>query len=343
MNSNKSQIFFGVALSTFFVLSVMVLSPFLITLSLAIIASIILHPLYNRITKICWGNKSVGSLVTIFLFYILIFVPVSFVSFQIFKEAKGLYSSIDTPNASDIVSVNNVINNSLSQIIPNSDIHVEKYIGEFSSWILSNLGKFFTGTFDIIIKILLVTISLFFLLKDSEKFRKNIKDLIPISAKAYDHLTESIELAVKSVVFGSIVVAIIQGIVSGIGLALFGIPNATLLGTLAIVASLIPGIGTGIVFIPIIIYSLFYGTVFNTICLLLWAAVVVNIIDTLLRPVIMHKSVGVHPLFILFAVIGGISFIGPAGFIIGPLILSLLLTLVRAYKMKDVLVEEENK
>ena len=332
--NNKSKIFFGVSLTTLFVLSVLVLSPFLITLSLAIIATIILHPIYRRITKICFGNKAIGSIITIFLFYVIIFIPVSLISFQLFKEAQGLYSSIDSPNASDIVGINNFINNNLSQIIPNSDIRIEKYVGQFSSWVISNLGNFFAGTFDIFLKILLITISLFFLLKDSEKFKKNIKDLSPISDEAYEHLISSIETAVKSVVFGSIIIAIVQGVVSGVGIALFGIPNATLLGTIAIVASFIPGVGTGIVFIPVILYSFFYGTMFNTIGLLLWALIVVNIIDNLLRPIIMHKSVGVHPLFILFSVLGGISFIGPAGFIIGPLILSLLLALVTAYKMK---------
>jgi predicted PurR-regulated permease PerM len=342
MNSNKSQIFFGVSLTVLFVLSILVLSPFLITLTLAIIASVALNPVYKRITKLSFGNKSIGSIVTILLFYIIIFIPVYFVSAQLIKEAKNMYVSLDTPNASDVVSINNLINDNLKTIIPNSDVHIEKYVGGFSSWVLSNLGSFFTVTFDIFLKILLATIALFFLLKDSEKFRKNIKDLIPISSDTYDNLLASIETAIKSVVFGSIVIAIIQGIVSGIGIAIFGIPNATLLGTIAIIAAFIPGIGTGLVFIPIILYSFFYGTIFNTIGLLLWALIVVNIIDNLLRPAIMHKSVGIHPLFILFSVLGGISFIGPAGFILGPLILSLFVALVRAYKMKDISVSDKN-
>ena len=340
--NNKLQLFFGVALSLLFILSVLVLSSFIITLLLSIVTSIILYPIYKRITKICWGNKSVGSTITVFLFCVLIFIPVSMVSFQLFKEAQDLYVSLDTQNTSNVTNVNNLINDSLKPIIPNSDVRIEKYVGNFSSWLVSKLGGLFAGTFDIFLKFLLAVIALFFLLRDGDKFKNNIKDLIPISSVALDHLVESIEVAVKSVVFGSIVIAILQGVVSGIGLSIFGIPNATLLGTIAIIASFIPGIGTGIVFIPVIIYSFFYGTIFNTICLLLWALIVVNIIDGLLRPMIMHKSIGVHPLFILFSVLGGISFIGPSGFILGPLILSLLLALMRAYKMKDVVVSEQN-
>jgi predicted PurR-regulated permease PerM len=336
MDNKKSQIFFGVAISIFFVLSTFILSPFLITLALALIGSIILNPICKKITKISFGNKSVGAVITILLFYIIIFIPVSLVSFQLFKEAQGVYTSLDTPNAPNVTVINRMINNNLSSIVPNSDVRIEKYIGGFSSWIVANLGNFFTGTFDIFLKILLATIALFFLLKDAEKFKKNIKDLSPISDEAYEYLTKSIETAVKSVVFGSIIIAVVQGVVSGIGMSIFGIPNATLWGTISIIAAFIPGIGTGIVFVPIIIYAFFYGTLFQAIGLLLWALIIVNVIDNLLRPLIMHKSVGIHPLFILFSVLGGISFIGPTGFIIGPLVLSVLFALIRIYKMKEI-------
>lgn len=268
----------------------------------------------------------------------MIFVPIFFISLQLFNESKDLYGSLETPDASDVVAINQSINNTLSQFIPNADVRVDKYVGQFSAWIISNLGNFFTSTFDLFLKILLVTISLFFLLKDSDKFKKNLRDLIPVSEDIYNNLINSIEISVKSVVFGSIIIAVVQGFVSGVGMAIFGIPNSTLLGVLSIIASFVPGVGTGIVFIPVLIYSFFYGTLFNTIGLLAWALVVVGVIDNLLRPVIMHKSVGVHPLFVLFSVLGGISFIGPSGFILGPLVLSLLLALVRAYKTKDVSV-----
>ncbi len=336
MNNFKPQIFFGVSISVLFILSLLILSPFLITLCMALIVSIILNPVCKRIAKVTFGNKSIASIITILLFYVIIFIPVSLISFQLFKEAQEVYTSLDTPSAANVTAINQVINDNLKSIIPNSDVRIEKYIGGFSSWIISNLGNFFTGTFDMFLKILLATIALFFLLKDGEKFKKNIKDLSPISDDAYDYLVKSIETAVKTVVFGSVIIAVVQGVVSGIGMSIFGIPNATLWGTISIIAAFIPGIGTGIVFVPIIIYAFFYGTMFQAIGLLLWALIIVNIIDNLLRPLIMHKSVGIHPLFILFSVLGGISFIGPSGFIIGPLVLSLFFALIRVYKMKEI-------
>ena len=347
MNNNKSQIFFGVALAIVFVLSVLVLSPFLITLSLAVILSMLLYPVHKKITKFFWKSSPVGAIVTIILFYAIILVPISLISFQIFVEAQGVYSSysLSTANTSSILSLNESINHNLKSIIPESfnaniDVHVEKYIGDSSSWLVANLGNFFTGTFEIFLKILIITISLFFLLKDGEKFKENIKDLSPISDEAYDYLAKNLKSSINFVVFGSLIIASIQGVVSGIGFAIFGIPNATLWGTVAALASFIPGFGTGAVFIPIIIYTFLYGSMFQTIGLLLWAMIFVNAIDNLLRPVVMQKSINIHPLFILFSVLGGISFIGPAGFILGPIILSLLFAMVRVYKMKEISISK---
>lgn len=350
MNNNKSQIFFGVALAIIFVLSVLVLSPFLITLSLAVIISILLYPLYNRITKFFWKIKSIGAIVTIVLFYAIILIPVSILSFQIFSEAQGVYNSYtssDTTNMPSLLGLNESINNNLravvpESIVPNIDIHLEKYVGDSSSWLVSNLGALFSGTFDVFLKILIITISLFFLLKDSDKFQSNLRELSPISNDAYDYLAKTIKSSIHFVVFGSLIIAAIQGFVSGIGFLIFGVPNATLWGTVAALASFIPGFGTGAVFIPIIIYAFLYGSMFQAIGLLLWAMIFVNAIDNLLRPVVLQKSINIHPLFVLFSVLGGISFIGPAGFILGPLILSLLFAMIKVYKMKETPISKES-
>jgi len=348
--NNKSQIFFGVALVIMFVLSVMILSPFLITLSLAVVISILLHPLHKRISKFFWKSNSVGAIVTIILFYAIILVPVSLISFQIFLEAQGVYSSYASTNTigvSSISSIDDSLNYNLRKIVPESimpnvDIRLEKYIGGSTSWIASNLGNFFSGTFDVFLKILIITISMFFLLKDGEKFQKDIKDLIPVSSDAYDYLAKTIKSSIHFVVFGSLIIAAVQGVVSAIGFLIFDIPNATLWGTVAALASFIPGFGTGAVFIPIIIYAFLYGSMYQAIGILLWAMIFVNAIDNLLRPVVLQKSINIHPLFVLFSVLGGISFIGPAGLILGPLVLSLLFAMVKVYKMKEISISKES-
>lgn len=334
--NNKPQIFFMVALTIVFVLSILVLSPFIITIVLAIVAAILLNPVYKRLTKLCWKNKTLGSILTVLLFYIVILLPISLISFQLFKEVQTVYTTFSMSDAPTLSSLNQSLNKLIQPINPSANIHLENYIGAVSSWFISHIGAIFSVTFDFFLKVLLATIAMFFLLRDGDKFKTIIKDLNPISSEAHDYLVSSIRTSVNSVVLGSIVIALIQGIVAGIGMAIFGIPNATLWGTATVIASFIPGIGTGLILGPAILYSLFFNSMFQTIGLLLWALIIVNAIDNFLRPAIMHKTINMHPLFILFSILGGISFIGPSGFILGPLILSLLFAMIRVYKLKEI-------
>ena len=343
MNNNKSQIFFGVALAIVFALSVFVLSPFLITLSLAVIISVLIHPIYKVVKRLLFKNGTAAALVTILLFYALILAPISLLSFQLFKEAQSSYSSLGINNASNVYNFNQIINENLKPIIPNVDIHLETYITNIYSWVISNLGGLFSGTFDIFLKILIITITMFFLLKDSEDIKKNMEDLVPISSKAYEYLVKNIKTTINSVIFGSIVIAVIQGVISGIGFYIFGIPNATLWGTVAVAAAFVPGLGTGALFIPMMIYAFLYEGMFQVIGLLLWAMVFINLIESFLRPTIIHKTVKIHPIFILFSILGGISLFGLAGSVLGPLILSLLFAMIRVYKAKEIPIDKEGK
>ena len=340
MNNNKSQIFFGVALLIVFILAVMVMLPFLTTLALAVILSVLLNPVFKRITKFFFKSKSLGSLITILLALVLIFVPLTFLSFQLFGEVQNAYNSLGISGTSSILNLNHSINDSLKSIIPTVDVHIEQYIGNLYSWLISNLGSLFSGTFDIFLKFLIVAVSLFFLLKDGESIHKNVKDIIPMSGEAYDYLVKSVKTTINSVVFGSILVALIQGVVSGIGFAIFGIPNATLWGVVATAAAFVPGFGTGALFVPMMIYVYLYGSLFQVFGLLLWAMIFINFIESFLRPMIIHKSVNIHPLFILFSILGGISLFGPVGSVLGPLILGLLFAMIRVYKMKEISIEK---
>ncbi len=340
--NNKSQIFFGVALAIVFVLSVLVLSPFLTTLALAAIIAVLLNPVYKSVSRFFFKNKTIGALMTILIAGILIFVPVYFLSAQLFTEAQNSYNSLGISSATNILSLNHSINTSLKTIIPNVDVHLETYLGDLYSWVIANLGAFFSGTFDVFLKTLIVLISLFFLLKDGEAIHKSIRDMIPISGESYDYLVKSTKTIINSVVFGSIFVAVLQGVISGIGFSIFGIPNSVLWGTVATAAAFVPGFGTGALFIPMMIYAFVYGSIFQVIGLLLWAMIFINAIETFVRPMIIHKSVNIHPIFILFSILGGISLFGPVGSVLGPLILGLLFAMIRVYKMKEISIAKDN-
>ena len=116
-----------------------------------------------------------------------------------------------------------------------------------------------------------------------------------------------------------------------LGLAIFAVPSPALWGMVAVVASLIPAIGAGVIILPAAIYLFIASGPIFGLGILLWGALIVGLIDNLLRPKLIERGIHIHPLLILFSVLGGIGFFGVTGFLLGPLILSLLFALLDIY------------
>jgi predicted PurR-regulated permease PerM len=140
------------------------------------------------------------------------------------------------------------------------------------------------------------------------------------------------EQAVYSIFAGSIIVALVQGILTGIGFTIFGVPNPALWGSIASVAALIPGVGTALVVVPGILYLFFTGSTGYAIGLLVWGILAVSLIDNFLGPILVNRGVKIHPFLILLSVLGGLIFFGPVGFLLGPIILAFLFALLDIYR-----------
>jgi predicted PurR-regulated permease PerM len=125
----------------------------------------------------------------------------------------------------------------------------------------------------------------------------------------------------------------IQGILVGFGFYLFDVPSPAIWGFVAAISSIIPTIGTSMVTIPGVLFLLFTGHPLPALGLLIWAITAVGLIDNFLAPIIIKSGVNIHPFLILMSVLGGIAVFGPLGFIIGPVLLSLLFTLFDLYPM----------
>jgi predicted PurR-regulated permease PerM len=127
------------------------------------------------------------------------------------------------------------------------------------------------------------------------------------------------------------VIALLQGVIAGVGFFLFGLPNPALWGSTAAISALIPGVGTSLVLIPAVIYVMIFGSPVQGIGLLLWSLLAVGLVDNLLGPRLMRKGAKIPQFAIFIAVMGGLAVFGPLGFVIGPLVFSLLFTLLDIY------------
>lgn len=172
----------------------------------------------------------------------------------------------------------------------------------------------------------------YYLLKEAQIWIQNIKNYLPYSEKMKDAILEKMKRVTKALIYGTILTAIIQGFLGGIGFAIFNIPSPVLWGFVMAFTSVIPILGTAIVWLPAGIIQLFQGDYFSGFGIILFGALIVGTIDNVIKPKLIGKRADIHPAIVLIGIIGGLNFLGFIGLIIGPLILAVAFELVKIRK-----------
>ncbi len=334
MNNKYQTIFLGTILIATIVLCFLIFMPYLVPISLAAVSAVLLYPVYQKILKYI-KSESVSATLTIILLVLVMAGPVYFLGNQIITEAQAVYTKVAGGSDIAVDTISKQVEVRIQRYYPGFTLNVQGYLGMLTGWIVNQLGGIFSGTVDLVLKSILGLIALFYFLKDGLYFRQKLLDLSPLSDDTDLLLINSIKSAAHSILNGSVLVALIQGLFTGLGFFIFGVPNFVLWGTVAAFAALIPTLGTGVIAAPAILYLFFYGNPGMWIGQLVWSAVFVGLIDNLLSPILINKGMRVHPLFILFSILGGVQMFGPEGFLIGPLVLSILFALLRITRLKQ--------
>jgi len=315
------------------VLTTLMFLPYLITLAVATTFAVVLQPVYRAFMRLTKDRESIAALLTIFVTAIVILAPLSLIGTQVAWEATDLYNRLNEQQEDISETFISTIESYIEQYIPQANIDLDPYIGQSLRWFAQLFGTIFANTLQLLLHIFLGVIAFYYLLKDGHTFAKTVTGLSPLADSHDRQIFSRLSLAINSIIKGSLLIALIQGVVTGIGFAIFGVPSATLWGSLAAIGALVPGIGTSIVIAPAVIYLFAIGNTGAAVGLIVWGAFAVGMIDNFLGPYLVGRGVRIHPLFILFAVIGGLEFFGPVGFILGPLLLSLLYALLDIYRI----------
>lgn len=325
----EKYFFFGILLATL-IFTFLIFRPFWIVLVLGVSFAIVLHPIYE------WLEKKrlpqwLSSLITIFIFIIVLCGPILSIGTVVFKQSQSLYHMVtDNGNAKpflDSIEVN------VNKILPDGmSFDINQKATEFVSYISNNIASIFTATASAFFSFILILLIIFYCLKDGKEWRQALIILSPLGDADDEKIISRLAQAVNGVIKGSLFIAFVQGTLMGLGLWMFGVPNAALWGVLAAITSLIPTLGTSLVSIPAIAFLFATGETTAAIGLLIWAFVMVGMIDNFLGPLVVSKKIKISSLLILFSVLGGISLLGPVGVLVGPLTISLLYTLISIYR-----------
>lgn len=328
----QTAFFFALLLGVL-VLAFFLFLPYLTTLAVAATFAVVTYPLHKRLVSLLRNREGLAALFTVLLTILLVLIPLSLIGTQVVLESQHLYERIVENRESLTKSFTGFLEGTIKQYMPQMSFDLSRYAGQGLSWLAGKIGPLFAGTAQTVLHLFLGIIAFYYFLKDGPKFLQSLVALSPLPDAEDEDILRRLGTAINSIIRGSLIIAVIQGVMTGIGLAIFGVPSPTLWGSLAAIGALVPGVGTAIVLAPAIFFLFVTGKTLAALGLLLWGIVAVGFIDNFLGPVLVGRGVKIHPLFILFSVIGGLGFFGPVGFLLGPLVLSLLYALTDIYRV----------
>jgi predicted PurR-regulated permease PerM len=312
-----------------------IIEPFILVLLVAGVTAIIVSPLETRLRKLV-KNKHVSAAILSLAVFALAFVPLLITLFLMVSQASELVQAgiEDTAWLDQLNPATSPLIQALPEIIQQEIVAIDvAEIGKsVGTWVFENLGDVFASTTALVLNAFIYFICLYYLLVDRDRAYNEALALSPLDDKIDAKLLKRIVNTVRSVVFGVLVLAVIQGIFAGIGMTIFGVPGSLLWGALTVVAAMVPMVGTALVLVPAILFLFFSGSTGAAIGLTIWGIVFVGLSDNFIGPYLIGGATKMHNFLVLISVLGGLHAFGSVGGLAGPIILAALLALLELYK-----------
>ena len=336
MKNPLSRPFLIVLVIAVFAACILVFRPFLIEIIMAAVLVSILYTPYEKLKKFFGGRGIPAGLIMCLLSLILIILPLGELIVYAAKNAPGAYN--DTLNFLDQnrAVIHSQFLDKLGFLGVNTGSirgFVVDIAGRFSSFIVNSAATIFAETSGFIFSLLTTIFSMFFFFLDGENMMKRLKIWSPLPDKYNDLLFAKFRAISYSAIVSSFVVVIAQGLVGAAGYAAVGLPPF-IPGVLITICSLIPIVGSMVIYVPTGIYLLVTGSLWQGAFILLWGFLVIGTIDNILRVILLKGKAQINPIFIFLAIMGGVPLFGFWGIVLGPLVVSLAVTVMHIYELE---------
>lgn len=310
---------------------VWLLSPYLLAVGMAAVLAVLFYPTFAGLRRRL-KLPSLAAALTTLLISLIVVAPLIVIGTLLLNEATALLSGSDQSSIERIMTVALPLQEKINAYVPgNYNVDLEQAFYEAVNWMTRNVAGVFASTANFILLLFVGIMALYYFLKDGSAFVKTVMQLSPLEDRYDQIVLEKLRRTISSVVKGTLIIALLQGLLAGVGFTLFGLSNPVLWGSVAAIGALVPSLGTGIVLAPAVVYLFAIGHIGAAVGLAVWGFLVIGLIDNVSRPFLVGRGVDIHPLLILLSVLGGISALGPSGILFGPIITSLFLVLCDIY------------
>lgn len=333
-----SKFFFILILAGVTLAFLTILRPYASAVLWAAILAVIFYKTKEWIRRRATGNRNgLASLLTLLLICLIVFTPLAVILSSLVNEFNVVYRNLQEDNTSMSVVFADVIRHLPSwgqQLLADYDLDDVGEIQRKLSAAVMQGSQFLAGsalaisknTFSLAVGFGVMLYLLFFLLKDGSHLVALIMRAIPLENRVKYRLIARFAAVARATVKGTVVVAVIQGFLGGVAFWFLGIQGSLLWGALMAFFSLVPAVGTALVWVPAAIYLFAVGALWKAIALVVWFVVVVGLVDNILRPILVGKDIKMPDYLILIATLGGLTVYGINGFVTGPLIAALFVT-----------------
>lgn len=352
LNYGHYFLFFLLFLSLF--TSYKLIRPYLNPIILAGILTIVLRPIYEKLLRWTRGRKNITAFLACALLTLVVVIPLLFLLFTLIQQGVQSFNAIynwvaqekyrailQHPLLDDLVAAVQEYLPSVQKLFPDfelTNLQLDKVLLQLSSttgkYLLNQGGMLVSNLSAIAMQFFLMLFVLFFFLRDQDVMFKAILHLSPLSNTQERQILSKIEAVAKSVFLGTFVTGIAQGFAGGLAFSIAHLPGL-FWGTVMAFASLIPVVGTTIIWGPAAIYLFISGHWGYGIFMILWCALIVGMIDNFVRPLFMKGSgSNMSTLLIFLSILGGLKYFGLLGLLYGPLLIGLTIVFLYIYSLE---------
>ena len=334
-------------------LSYQIAQPFLGAILASFVLAYTFHPVYRWLVRRI-KSPTFSALIVSFLLIVMLITPIFFfannivtdarVGYLIIKQklATGNIFGVACPDGADTFAckITGPLKNVLAD--PTTNAYLQESISKGTTFLLTQLSGLLLSLPKIMLQLVVTFFLMFYLFIDGVELVQRARKLIPLTETHQHHILKKLQDVTFAVIYGSLIVALIQGALGGLGFWMFDVGSPLLWGLVMAILALVPLVGTAVVWLPASLFLMVLGAsegdptiVWRGIGLLLWGALVVSTVDNILKPKIIGERAGIHPGLILIGALGGLATVGFIGFVVGPLVLGLLKTLIDIYEKEE--------
>ncbi len=328
-SSSVSKWAFFVLLAFLAYLAYLVLQPFIGYLLMSVVLVMIFFPVYRWLIK-RMGHPKLSSLLLVLALLILLVVPSLFIGAKLIRSAPQAYASV----------VNHVNTAPIEKLIldtTGAHVDVQSWLQDsslrFRTYMLDNAGAVLSSATGVAIGLFMLFFAMYYLFTDGDRVMKRLREAVPLRPQHQERLIGEVNQVVHGIIEGHLVTGMVQGAIGGVIFWILGVPNALFWGFLMVIFSVIPALGAFMVWLPVTIW-LFYTHQYVATVVMLVSGLVISQIDNFLRPYIVGRYAEVHPVLVVIGVFGGLAAFGFVGFVLGPLILALFISMLRFYRQE---------